>query len=40
MAAPEPTSSLPVIAVTMGDPAGVGPEICASALTNPEILAI
>ena len=40
MAAPEHTSSLPVIAVTMGDPAGVGPEICASALTSPEILAI
>jgi len=27
----------PIIAVTMGDPAGIGPEICAKAATNPEI---
>jgi 4-hydroxythreonine-4-phosphate dehydrogenase len=27
----------PVIAVTMGDPAGIGPEICARALTSPEV---
>lgn len=29
----------PLIAVTMGDPAGVGPEITAKALANPEIRA-
>jgi 4-hydroxythreonine-4-phosphate dehydrogenase len=29
--------SLPVIAVTMGDPAGVGPEICLQLLANPEV---
>ena len=28
---------LPVIAVTMGDPAGVGPEICLRLLTNAEL---
>ncbi len=28
----------PIIGVTMGDPAGIGPEICAKALTSPEIL--
>lgn len=28
----------PVIAVTMGDPAGVGPELCLRALNEPEIL--
>jgi len=27
----------PVIAVTTGDPAGIGPEICEKALANPEI---
>ena len=26
--------SLPIVAVTMGDPAGIGPEICASALVH------
>ena len=30
----------PLIAVTMGDPAGVGPEITAKALHNPEIRAV
>ncbi len=30
----------PLIAVTMGDPAGVGPEITAKALANPKIRAI
>lgn len=30
-------SSLPLIGLTMGDPAGVGPEICLHALANPEI---
>jgi 4-phospho-D-threonate 3-dehydrogenase / 4-phospho-D-erythronate 3-dehydrogenase len=29
----------PLIAVTMGDPAGVGPEICLQLLSNPDILA-
>src|SRR4051812_11642881 len=29
----------PRIAVTMGDPAGVGPEICLRLLANPEIAA-
>jgi 4-hydroxy-L-threonine phosphate dehydrogenase PdxA len=27
----------PIIGITMGDPAGIGPEICAKALTSPEI---
>lgn len=30
----------PKIAVTMGDPAGVGPEICLLALTNPDIYSV
>jgi 4-hydroxythreonine-4-phosphate dehydrogenase len=29
--------SLPVIAITMGDPTGIGPEIIAKALTHPEV---
>ena len=29
--------SLPIIAITMGDPAGVGPEIIVKALASPEI---
>ena len=29
--------TLPLIGITMGDPAGIGPEICAKALTTPEI---
>ncbi len=29
--------SLPIIAVTMGDPAGVGPEVCLQLLANPEV---
>ena len=32
--------SLPKIAVTMGDPAGVGPEICLHLLQNEEIAAL
>lgn len=40
MASPDHSSPLPLIAVTMGDPAGVGPEICAHALTSPEVLAV
>ena len=31
------TDQRPLIAITMGDPAGVGPEITAKALANPEI---
>ena len=31
---------LPLIAVTMGDPAGIGPEICAKALTAQEVQVI
>lgn len=27
----------PIVAVTMGDPAGIGPEICLSALANPAV---
>jgi len=27
----------PIIAVSMGDPAGIGPEICAKALTSPQL---
>lgn len=30
-------SKLPVIAITMGDPAGVGPEICIKALQNDDV---
>ena len=35
--ATEPEMSLPKIAVTMGDPAGVGPEVCLHLLQNKEI---
>lgn len=31
---------LPIIAITMGDPAGVGPEIIVKALASPEIYGI
>lgn len=31
--------SLPTIAVTMGDPAGIGPEICLQAVKNVDVLA-
>lgn len=27
----------PIIAVTMGDPAGIGPEVCVKAITDPEV---
>jgi 4-hydroxythreonine-4-phosphate dehydrogenase len=33
-------SKLPIIGISMGDPAGIGPEICAKALALPEIHAI
>ena len=32
--------SLPRIAVTTGDPAGIGPEVCLNLLANPEVLEI
>jgi 4-hydroxythreonine-4-phosphate dehydrogenase len=32
--------SLPWLAITMGDPAGIGPEVVASAITNHEVLEI
>lgn len=33
-------AALPLLAVTMGDPAGVGPELCLRLLTAPEITAL
>src|SRR3954471_20988384 len=33
-------SALPRIAITMGDPAGVGPELCLRALAEPSVLAV
>jgi 4-hydroxythreonine-4-phosphate dehydrogenase len=33
-------SALPRIAITMGDPAGVGPELCVRALAEPSVLAV
>ena len=33
------TTSLPRIAVTMGDPAGVGPELCLKMAAEPRLLA-
>ena len=35
--ATEPEMSLPKIAVTMGDPAGIGPEVCLHLLQNKEV---
>ncbi|WP_428390031.1 4-hydroxythreonine-4-phosphate dehydrogenase PdxA [Mucisphaera sp.] len=37
MATPTETNSKPVIAITMGDPAGVGPEVIIKALADPDI---
>ena len=34
------TNALPRIAITMGDPAGVGPEVCLHLLNNPQIAEI
>jgi 4-phospho-D-threonate 3-dehydrogenase / 4-phospho-D-erythronate 3-dehydrogenase len=31
---------LPVLALTMGDPVGVGPEVTARAVTDPDVLAL
>jgi len=36
----KPTLNRPVIAITMGDPSGIGPEILVKALNNPEIHAL
>src|SRR5260370_34056272 len=33
----EKQASLPVIAITMGDPAGIGPEVIAKALAHKEV---
>ena len=33
-------SRLPRIAITMGDPAGVGPELCCQLLNSPAILEV
>ncbi|MEK6711549.1 MAG: hypothetical protein AABZ64_13310, partial [Nitrospinota bacterium] len=30
-------SRLPVVAITMGDPAGVGPEVCLKAVRSPRV---
>lgn len=35
-----PARTKPLIGVTMGDPAGIGPEICAKALTASEVTAV
>ncbi|NLT72623.1 MAG: 4-hydroxythreonine-4-phosphate dehydrogenase PdxA [Chloroflexi bacterium] len=37
---PQETAQLPIIVITMGDPAGVGPEVTAKALMNQQIWAI
>ncbi|MGD0667468.1 MAG: 4-hydroxythreonine-4-phosphate dehydrogenase PdxA [Bryobacteraceae bacterium] len=34
---PEPTENRPAIALTMGDPAGIGPEIIIKALADPQL---
>lgn len=36
----EPMNALPTVAVTMGDAAGVGPEICIAACLDPSVLAV
>ncbi|MBN3032792.1 MAG: 4-hydroxythreonine-4-phosphate dehydrogenase PdxA [Candidatus Saganbacteria bacterium] len=37
---PDSARTKPIIGVTMGDPAGIGPEICAKALLSPEVTAV
>ena len=32
-------SNRPIIALTLGDPSGIGPEVIAKALAHPEVLA-
>ncbi len=34
------TRTLPLLGITMGDPGGIGPEICAKALNEPEIFGV
>jgi 4-hydroxythreonine-4-phosphate dehydrogenase len=34
------TSNLPLLGITMGDPGGIGPEICAKALSDPGIFSV
>ncbi len=34
---PRPTNPRPLVGITMGDPAGIGPEVVAKALTDPQI---
>ena len=34
---PEPHTGKPMIGITMGDPAGIGPEVIVKALADPEI---
>jgi len=36
----ENTSNLPLLGITMGDPAGIGPEVCAKALDVPQIYSL
>lgn len=33
------TRDIPILAISMGDPAGIGPELCLRALCDPEVLA-
>jgi 4-hydroxythreonine-4-phosphate dehydrogenase len=35
-----PQDNRPIIALTMGDPAGVGPEICLAALASPQVTSV
>lgn len=37
--APSPPDAPPILAVTMGDPAGIGPEVLVKALANPALFA-
>jgi hypothetical protein len=34
------TSKRPLLGITMGDPGGIGPEVCAKALADPEVLTV
>ena len=34
------TTTLPLLGITMGDPGGIGPEVCAKALNAPEIYTV
>jgi 4-hydroxythreonine-4-phosphate dehydrogenase len=35
-----PTANLPTLALTVGDPAGIGPEVVVGALADPDVLAL